>query len=217
MAKSLYQTLNISENASADEIKKAYRKLARQYHPDVNKSAEAEEKFKEINGAYEILSDPQKKAEYDQYGDSMFNGQNFSDFSRSYQSADLNDILKNIFGARGRGFNGSNAGFSSFNFGFDNGMGDGIDLDIEARASISLKSALLGDTLRLHLNGSNFELSCFNACLISKKHCFEWHFYNLSEIITINAIPFFWCYLNGDYRIAHHIAKLFTFTFCTKF
>lgn len=158
MAKSLYQTLNISENASADEIKKAYRKLARQYHPDVNKSAEAEEKFKEINGAYEILSDPQKKAEYDQYGDSMFNGQNFSDFSRSYQSADLNDILKNIFGARGRGFNGSNAGFSSFNFGFDNGMGDGIDLDIEARASISLKSALLGDTLRLHLNGSNFEL-----------------------------------------------------------
>lgn len=153
MAKSLYQTLNISENANADEIKKAYRKLAREYHPDINKSPEAEEKFKEINAAYEILSDPQKKAEYDQYGDSIFNGQNFSDFSRSYGGADLNEILRNIFGTHGRGYNGSN---SSFNyFGNNDGM---LDLDIEVSASIGLKSALLGDTLKLHLNGSSFEL-----------------------------------------------------------
>lgn len=60
MAKSLYETLEVSENASADEIKKAYRKLARKYHPDVNKDPKAEEKFKEINAAYEVLSDPQK-------------------------------------------------------------------------------------------------------------------------------------------------------------
>ena len=58
--KSLYETLEVSENASADEIKKAYRKLARKYHPDVNKDPKAEEKFKEINAAYEVLSDPQK-------------------------------------------------------------------------------------------------------------------------------------------------------------
>ena len=57
MSKSLYQTLNVSENASQDEIKKSYRRLARQYHPDLNKTKEAEEKFKEINAAYEILSD----------------------------------------------------------------------------------------------------------------------------------------------------------------
>lgn len=154
MAKSLYQTLNISENASADEIKKAYRKLAREYHPDINKSPGAEEKFKEINAAYEILGDPQKKAEYDRYGDTIFNGQNFSDFSRSYQGSDLNDFIRNIFGAQGRGFNGSSGSFG-FNFG---NMNDGIDLDIEASVSISLKSALLGDTIRLHLSGSNFEL-----------------------------------------------------------
>ncbi len=158
MAKSLYQTLHISENASLDEIKKAYRKLARQYHPDINKTPEAEEKFKEINGAYEILSDPQKKAEYDQYGDSMFNGQNFSDFSRSYQGADLNDILKNIFGGRGKGFNSGSAGFGGFDFDFGNGMHDNIDLDIEASVAISLKSALLGDTIRIHLNSASFEL-----------------------------------------------------------
>lgn len=159
MAKSLYQTLNINENASADEIKKAYRKLAREYHPDINKSPEAEEKFKEINAAYEILSDSQKKAEYDRYGDTMFNGQNFSDFSRAYQGADLNDILRNIFGGRGRGFNGGNSSFS-FNFGnnMHSDINEDIDLDIEAHATIPLKSALLGDAIKLHLNGSSFEL-----------------------------------------------------------
>ncbi len=162
MAKSLYQTLNINENASADEIKKAYRKLARQYHPDINKSSEAEAKFKEINAAYEILSDPQKKVEYDRYGDSMFNGQNFSDFTRSHQGADFNDILNSIFGGRGRGFNSGNfGGFSSNSGGFGGfgfGAEDGIDLDIEANITISLKSALLGDKIKISLNNSSFEL-----------------------------------------------------------
>ena len=61
MNKSLYKTLEVSENASQEEIKKAYRKLARKYHPDINKAKDAEEKFKEINAAYEILSDEQKQ------------------------------------------------------------------------------------------------------------------------------------------------------------
>ena len=100
MSKSLYQTLEVSENASQDEIKKAYRKLARKYHPDVNKQKEAEEKFKEINAAYEILSDPDKRAQYDQFGDNMFGGQNFSDFARSQGGmggVNLDDILSQIF------------------------------------------------------------------------------------------------------------------------
>ena len=61
MAKSLYETLEIDDNATAAEIKKAYRSLAKKYHPDINKSPEAEDKFKEINAAYEVLSDEQKK------------------------------------------------------------------------------------------------------------------------------------------------------------
>jgi len=77
MSKSLYETLEVSENSSAAEIKKAYRKLARQYHPDVNKDPSAEDKFKEINSAYEILSDKEKKRQYDQVGDGMFGGARF--------------------------------------------------------------------------------------------------------------------------------------------
>lgn len=72
MNKDYYQLLGVAKGASADEIKKAYRKLALQYHPDRNKSKEAEEKFKEINQAYEVLSDPTKKQTYDQFGASAF-------------------------------------------------------------------------------------------------------------------------------------------------
>ncbi|TCS94773.1 molecular chaperone DnaJ [Hazenella coriacea] len=63
-----YEVLGLSRNTSDEEIRKAYRKLARKYHPDVNKEADAEEKFKEVKEAYEVLSDPQKKAHYDQFG-----------------------------------------------------------------------------------------------------------------------------------------------------
>jgi molecular chaperone DnaJ len=72
MAEDFYKVLGVSKGASADEIKKAYRKLALQWHPDRNKSAGSHEKFKEINKAYEVLSDEKKKAMYDQYGESAF-------------------------------------------------------------------------------------------------------------------------------------------------
>ena len=64
--KDYYKIMGLSENASQDDIKKAYRKLARKYHPDVSKESNAEEKFKEVGEAYEVLKDPQKRAEYDQ-------------------------------------------------------------------------------------------------------------------------------------------------------
>lgn len=71
-SKDFYEVLGVSKSASADEIKRAYRKQALQYHPDRNKSKEAAEKFKEVGAAYEVLSDPQKKQAYDQYGHSAF-------------------------------------------------------------------------------------------------------------------------------------------------
>ncbi|MBP7600162.1 MAG: DnaJ domain-containing protein, partial [Thermoflexales bacterium] len=65
-----YEVLGVAKDVGADEVKKAFRKLARQYHPDVNKAADAESRFKEINEAYEVLSDDQKRAAYDRYGHS---------------------------------------------------------------------------------------------------------------------------------------------------
>src|SRR2546430_17732088 len=69
MAKSLYDTLGVSKSASQDEVKKAYRKLAREYHPDKNPGdKEAEERFKDVQGAYDVLSDDEKRKAYDRYG-----------------------------------------------------------------------------------------------------------------------------------------------------
>src|SRR3989338_11049985 len=70
--KDFYKILGVSKSASADEIKKAYRKLALQYHPDRNKTKEADKKFKEVTAAYEVLSDSGKKQAYDQFGHQAF-------------------------------------------------------------------------------------------------------------------------------------------------
>ena len=71
--KDYYEILGVSRKASQDEIKKAFRKYALKYHPDRNKSSEAQEKFKEINEAYQVLSDPEKRSIYDQYGHAGIN------------------------------------------------------------------------------------------------------------------------------------------------
>ena len=72
-----YDTLGVERGASAEEIQKAYRKLARKHHPYVNKAADAEEKFKQISEAYEVLKDPQKRQRYDALGANWKNGQEF--------------------------------------------------------------------------------------------------------------------------------------------
>lgn len=72
MSNDYYKTLGVEKSATAEDIKKAYRKLAVQFHPDKNKSKEAEEKFKEINQAYEVLGNPQKRQQYDQFGSAAF-------------------------------------------------------------------------------------------------------------------------------------------------
>ena len=152
MAKSLYETLEINENASADEIKKAYRKLARKYHPDVNKDPQAEDKFKEINAAYEVLSNPEKKQQYDQHGDSMFGGQNFHDFARGQGSnVDLDEILRQMFGGAG-GF--GRGGFSQGGFG---GFSQ-PDLDTNAQITIPFDVAVLGGKQFINLNSESFDI-----------------------------------------------------------
>lgn len=123
-----YEVLEVSRNASAEEIKKAFRRLARQYHPDANQNIDnAEEKFKELGEAYEVLSDPEKRAQYDRFGHSAFNGQGFSGFGGFGDFGGLGDIFEMFFGGSGRGRPGPEKG-----------------ADIRADLEITLKEAASG-------------------------------------------------------------------------
>ena len=102
--KDYYEVLGVDKNASSAEIKSAFRKLAKKYHPDVSKEPDAEEKFKEAQEAYAVLSDENKRRQYDQYGHAAFdnNGAGFD-----YSNFDFSDIFGDLFGS----------GFSNFGFG----------------------------------------------------------------------------------------------------
>lgn len=152
MSKSLYTTLGLTGGESADEIKKAYKRMARKYHPDLNKEADAEDKFKEVNAAYEVLSDAQKRSQYDQYGDSMFGGQNLHDFSRSQQgNGNLDDILRQMFGGGGMG-GGMGGGFGGMG-----GMGT-PDLDIETRITVPFIVSIKGGKHSVTVNSESFDI-----------------------------------------------------------
>jgi len=118
--KDYYEILGVSRDATKDELQRAYRKLARKFHPDLNKEAGSEEKFKEINEAYEVLKDPAKREKYDQFGSNWQQGDNFqpppgwqhrSDFSRGQQGpeeaffrgsdgGEYSDFFEALFGGR---------------------------------------------------------------------------------------------------------------------
>ena len=92
-----YEVLGVSRSASEDELKKAFRRLAKQYHPDANKEQGAEARFVEINEAYEVLSDPQKRAAYDRYGHAGVgngSGAGFGDFAGF---GSINDLFETFF------------------------------------------------------------------------------------------------------------------------
>lgn len=117
--KDYYKTLGVARDADQDEIKRAYRKLARKYHPDVSKEADAEERFKEMQEAYEVLKDPEKRSAYDSFGENWRAGQDFRpppDWEPQFDFAgggftnagQFSDFFESLFGRAGRsgGFGG---------------------------------------------------------------------------------------------------------------
>jgi curved DNA-binding protein len=173
--KDYYATLGVNKSASADQIKQAFRKLARKYHPDVNPNDKtAEAKFKEINEAYEVLSDPDKRSKYDQFGQYWnrvdasagrgagvdFNGFDFS----QYGSFDdfINELLGRFGGTGGAGGAGGGRTYSSYRTGPNNGFGGYNDFsgyndaaaagqDLESTIKLSLAEAFNGAQKRLNL------------------------------------------------------------------
>jgi curved DNA-binding protein len=124
-----YKTMGVARDATQDEIKRAYRKLARKYHPDVSDDAEAEEKFKAVGEAYEVLKDPEKRAAYDQLGSQYKAGQDFRpppDWGQNFEfrgggasgfgdgGADFSDFFSSLFGQMGGGGSGQPGGRGAF-------------------------------------------------------------------------------------------------------
>jgi curved DNA-binding protein len=167
-AKDYYTTLGVAKNASDEEIKRAYRKLAMKYHPDRNPNKkEAEERFKEINEAYAVLSDKEKRKQYDTFGAEGFH-QRFTQ-EDIFRGFDFDEILSSLFGGRGR-WEFRSGGQSGFDFGDLFGRQGGYENmgrmsqkgeDIVYEIPISLEEAAFGGEKRISFqkNGKTEEIS----------------------------------------------------------
>jgi len=135
--KDYYKILGVPRDVSKEDLKKAYRKLARKYHPDVSKEANAEAQFKEVGEAYEALKDPEKRAQYDQFGSNYQNGQSFTPPPGWGQqggagAGNFSNFFDNMFGGGGAAAGG----------GRDNFYAQGED--VKTKITISLEDAFLG-------------------------------------------------------------------------
>ncbi|MBB6093442.1 curved DNA-binding protein [Povalibacter uvarum] len=164
--KDYYKILGVERDAKPEDIKRVYRRLARKYHPDVSKEADAENKFKEVQEAYEVLKDPEKRAAYDQLGSQWRQGQSFTpppDWGRDFEfttsfggreDSGFSDFFSSLFGARSafRGQRGG-SGFGGFSSaGEDHAAKIQIDLEDAFRGgaqNIELKTPQLDESGRV--------------------------------------------------------------------
>jgi len=181
-----YEVLGVGKSADEKEIKKAYRKLAMQYHPDRNPdNKEAEEKFKEINEAYEVLSDETKRRNYDQFGHEGVNGQGFGGqgFGGGFSGGGFEDIFGDIFGDMfGGGFGGSSR---------QRRRGPERGADIRQNITIDFEEAAFGKKVSIKINRSEECDKCSGTGAkpgTSKKTCPTCN--GTGEVRTVQRTPF---------------------------
>jgi molecular chaperone DnaJ len=145
MPRDYYEILGVPKNASQDDIKKAFRKLARTYHPDVNNAPDAEDTFKEINEAYQVLSDDNRRAAYDRFGHAGVNGGGF----QASGFGGLDDILNEIFGG---GFGGGFGGFPGFGTSSRRRRGPAPGRDLRYDMTIDFEQAVFGADIDIDVN-----------------------------------------------------------------
>ena len=162
-----YEVLGVDKNASADEIKSAFRKLAKKYHPDVSKEENAAEKFKEAQEAYAVLSDPEKRKQYDQFGHSAFNnnGGGFSGFE-GFDFGNMSDIFDDLFG--GLGFSSSRSSRRKTN---SPRKGN----DVLHRMTIDFEEAVYGTKKDIKIDVEESCPKCNGAGGFNSKTCSECH------------------------------------------
>lgn len=150
MSKNYYDILGLSKSATADEIKRAYRKLAHQYHPDKGGSAEDERKFKEVSEAYQVLSNTEKRQQYDQYGQAFDQRSRSGGQAGGFDGFDFSDFT----GPEGAPF----GGFGGFGDIFEDFFGQAFS-QVQAEVSVSPAQAVLGDKLSLSIGGEKVEIN----------------------------------------------------------
>ncbi|WP_334331002.1 molecular chaperone DnaJ [Candidatus Phytoplasma prunorum] len=170
-----YEILGISRDANNEDIRKAYRKMAKQYHPDISKERDSEKKFKEVQEAYEVLSDPNKKTNYDNFGHQNVNGSDgFEGFSSNF--GDFDDIFNNLFSKNSRNTRKSS------------------DLDERIEMEIDFIEAVLGTKKNIQLFLEDYCQKCNgsgaqnNNDVVTCQHCDGLGYVNIEQRIFFGNV-----------------------------